>query len=425
MEKRNGTHMDKNKLLQGFRKNAVYLVKWMVISCVMGTGCGLIGAAFGRLLKLAGSLSESFGFLLYLMPAAGLAVVLIHELFHQVGNKGTNLVLESVSADERIRPSVLPCIFLSAVLTHLVGGSAGKVGASIQMGGCFGAVVGEILHLDQKDRKVVVMSGMSACFGAIYGMPLAAAVFGMEVISVGVLYYAALVPCVFSSFLASGVAGFFGVSGETYRILSVPAVGAVPVVLILILGILGAVVSGLFCILLRQTRRLFVTGIHNVYLRILAASVIYIVLTAADGSRAYCGTGAGLVEASMEGTVPYEAFLLKMLFTAITLGGGFKGGEIGPSISVGACLGAAFGSLTGFSPSLCAACGMLALFAGVTNCPVAALFLGAEMFGTEALPYFAVAVAVSFSLSGYYGLYSSQKFPYSKTKTEFINRRAD
>lgn len=111
--------MDKNKLLQGFRKNAVYLVKWMVISCVMGTGCGLIGAAFGRLLKLAGSLSESFGFLLYLMPAAGLAVVLIHELFHQVGNKGTNLVLESVSADERIRPSVLPCIFLSAVLTIL------------------------------------------------------------------------------------------------------------------------------------------------------------------------------------------------------------------------------------------------------------------------------------------------------------------
>lgn len=122
----------------------------------------------------------------------------------------------------------------------------------------------------------------------------------------------------------------------------------------------------------------------------------------------------------MEGNVPYEAFLLKMLFTAVALGGGFKGGEIVPTLAVGATMGAAFGNFLGFEPSLCAACGMLALFAGVTNCPVATIFMGFELFGFEGMKYFALAVSVSFALSGYYGLYSSQKFTYSKTRTEFL-----
>ena len=134
---------EKEEYLAAARQNAVYLAKWLWFSLLMGTGCGLIGAAFGRLLSLASETFGRLGFLLYLMPAAGIVIVLIHELFHQVGNKGTNLVLESVSSDETISPSVLPCIFSSAILTHFVGGSAGKVGASLQMGGCFGNIVGE------------------------------------------------------------------------------------------------------------------------------------------------------------------------------------------------------------------------------------------------------------------------------------------
>ena len=127
----------------------------------------------------------------------------------------------------------------------------------------------------------------------------------------------------------------------------------------------------------------------------------------------------------MEGDVRYEAFLVKMLFTAVTLGAGFKGGEIVPTLCVGAAFGAAVGLLLGVSPSLCAACGMAALFVGVTNCPIASALLAFEMFGFEAMPYFSIIIAVSFTLSGYYGLYRSQKFIYSKTKTEFINRKAN
>lgn len=158
-------------------------------------------------------------------------------------------------------------------------------------------------------------------------------------------------------------------------------------------------------------------------MRILVAAGLSIALALIFG-RDYCGAGFNLVEKAVDGESAYLGFLLKMIFTAVALGGGFKGGEIVPTLAVGSSFGCTFGLLTGFEPSLCAAAGMLATFVGVTNCPIATMFLGFELFGFEAMPYFAVAVAISFTLSGYYGLYSGQKFTYSKTKAEFINRKA-
>ena len=179
--------------------------------------------------------------------------------------------------------------------------------------------------------------------------------------------------------------------------------------IIVCLGILGAVVSIFFCLMLHEAEYLYKRYLPNPYGRILAASVLLIGLTLLVGNRDYNGSSMGLIEEALNGRVRYEAFLLKMLFTAMTLGAGYKGGEIVPTLCVGATFGCMVGTLLGFSPSLCAACGMVALFVGVTNCPISGLFMAFEM---------------SFTLSGYYGLYGSQKFVYSKTKTEFINRRA-
>ncbi len=281
-----------------------------------------------------------------------------------------------------------------------------------------------MLKLDDRDAKVAVMCGMSACFGALFGTPLAAGIFSLEVISIGVMYYAALVPCLFASFLGAGVAGLMGLSGEHFEILEIPKFGLVPGMIIVCLGILGAVVSIFFCLMLHEAEYLYKRYLPNPYGRILAASVLLIGLTLLVGNRDYNGSSMGLIEEALNGRVRYEAFLLKMLFTAMTLGAGYKGGEIVPTLCVGATFGCMVGTLLGFSPSLCAACGMVALFVGVTNCPISGLFMAFEMCGFEAMPYFALAVAVSFTLSGYYGLYGSQKFVYSKTKTEFINRRA-
>ena len=391
--------MNTREDLPGIVRNGVYFVRWTLISLLMGTVCGLVGTAFGFGVAYSQQFFRENPFMLFLMPVSGILIVLVHKALDQVGNKGTNLILESISSTEQIRFSTLPCIFISTILSHLTGASAGKEGA------------------------VAIMSGMSGCFGAIFGTPLAASMFGMEVISVGVAYYAALVPCVFSAFIGSFISSRLGLHGEAFTILRVPEFSLKPAALIVLLALLGAFVSVCFCILLHEVQKLYKAKLQNVYARILTASALFIGLSLVFG-REYCGAGFNLVEAAMEGNVPYEAFLLKMLFTAVALGGGFKGGEIVPTLAVGATMGAAFGNFLGFEPSLCAACGMLALFAGVTNCPVATIFMGFELFGFEGMKYFALAVSVSFALSGYYGLYSSQKFTYSKTRTEFINRKA-
>ena len=411
-------------------KNAVennlkYFLKWAFLSILIGCAGGLIGGVFGLAIKKAAGFFGSCHWLLYLLPVSGCRIVWLYRTFHEEGNRGTNMVLDSISSDASITPATGPLIFISTVLTHLTGGSAGREGAALQLGGSIGSLIGKALHLDQRDLKIAVMCGMSGCFGALFGTPLAAAVFCMEVISIGVMYYAALVPCLFSSLIGAGISGKLGLSAEHFTIVEIPEFGLKPAVLIIVLGILCSLISMTFCVFLHEAEHWYRRFFKNPYIRILAASLILIGLTLVTGTRAYNGSSMGLIEQAIEGHVPYEAFFLKAVFTAVTLGAGYKGGEIVPTLCVGATFGCAVGMLLGFSPSLCAACGMIALFAGVTNCPVSSILIAFEMCGFEAMPYFALAVAVSFTLSGYYGLYKSQKFIYSKIRTEFINRKAN
>ena len=417
--------MEKFRIKTPFGAQVNYFVKWGLISCAVGSLGGVVGGVFGHGIRLAALCFRNYGWLLYLLPVSGVLIVWLYQTFHQAKNQGTNMILAAVSSDQQIALSTGPLIFVSTVLTHLTGGSAGREGAALQMGGSMGTWVGKMLKLDEKDTKVAVMCGMSACFGALFGTPLAAGIFSLEVISIGIMYYAALVPCLFASFVGAGVSGLLGLSGEHFEILEIPKFGPGPAALIVCLGILCAVVSIFFCLILHGAEHLCKKHLHNPYARILAGGAILICLTVLVGTRDYNGSSMGLIEEAMEGHVRYEALFLKILFTAVTLGAGYKGGEIVPTLCVGAVLGCIFGTLFGFSPSLCAACGMAALFVGVTNCPISSMLIAFEMCGFEAMPYFALAIAVSFTLSGYYGLYGTQKFVYSKIKTEFINRKAN
>lgn len=417
--------LEELKIKAPFGAQVDYFVKWGLISSIIGVLGGIVGGIFGHGIRLAAESFKTYSWLLFLLPVSGIMIIWLYRTFHQEENRGTNMVLEAVSSDKNLAPVTGPLIFVSTILTHLTGGSAGREGAALQIGGSMGTLVGKILKLDQRDCKVAVMCGMSACFGALFGTPLAAGVFSLEVISIGVMYYAALVPCLFASFIGAGIAKLMGLSAEHFEILQVPAFGFVPAVIIICLGILCAILSILFCLMLHESEHLYKRFFKNPYVRILAASAILILLTLLIGNRDYNGSSVALIEEALEGHVRYEAFLLKMLFTAVTLGAGYKGGEIVPTLCVGATFGCIIGTLFGFSPSLCGACGMVALFVGVTNCPISSMLIAFEMCGFEAMPYFALAIAVSFTLSGYYGLYGSQKFVYSKTKTEFINRKAN
>lgn len=409
----------------GMKANIRYFIKWSVLALVIGSVAGAAGTIFSMGVSWATGFRLSHPSMLFFLPVSGLLIVWMYHTFHEEGNRGTNMVIDAISSNERVTPATGPLIFFSTILTHLGGGSSGREGAALQLGGSIGNSFGEWFKLDERDKKIAIMCGMSAVFSALFGTPVAAAIFSLEVVSIGVLYYAALVPCVFSSFLAVGIARTAGLEGEHFPVEMIPALDLKAVGLLVLLGILCAAVSILFCVLLHTAEHTYRKYFPDARVRILAGSFLFIALTLLSGTRDYCGSSMGLIESSIEGSVRYEAFLMKMLFTAVALGAGFKGGEIVPTLCVGAALGCAFGEITSFAPSLCAACGMAALFAGVTNCPITSLVIALELFGYEGMEYFSIIIAVAFALSGYYGLYASQKFVYSKTRTEFINRRSN
>ena len=398
-------------------------IRWVIFAILSGLIVGGIGTLFYFGMYLVTLTRTKNPWLIFLLPVSGLVIVGCYRLLHDEKDTGTNLVLSAIHSDEELPLRMAPLIFLSTLITHLFGGSAGREGAALQLGGSIGNGLGKLFRFDDKDKHIMIMCGMSAAFSALFGTPMAAAVFSMEVVSVGVMYYAALVPCVISSLVASMVARYFGVSQELFLIEKIPAFRFLPAVKISVLAVLCAGVSILFCIMLHSSDHLYKRFFKNAYIRIFVGGCLVIALTLLVGDQTYNGAGMNMIEQYMHGQVPPEAFILKMLFTAVTLGAGFKGGEIVPSFFTGAAFGCLFGNILGFSPSLCTAVGMTAVFCGVTNCPITALLISFELFGYDAMPYFLLAVAFSYMLSGYYGLYSSQKIIYSKYKTNYINRK--
>lgn len=396
--------------------------KWAFISVVIGVGIGLIGTALYYGMKWVTGFRQTHSVIILGLPLAGLLIVFLYQIAGQKDDKGTSMVLAAIRSEEEIPAVMAPLIFVSTLLTHLFGGSAGREGAALQLGGSLGNWLGRRFHMSEKEINVVIMCGMSASFSAVFGTPMAAAIFSMEVVSVGIMYYAALVPCVFASLIAFEVAEFFGVAGETMTILGMPEFTVWGGAKIMVLAILCAALSILFCIALHMASNLGRKKLKNPYLRITLAGVLIVLMTALLGTEDYLGAGMDIIERSIAGEARPEAFLIKMVFTAVTLGAGYKGGEIVPSFFVGATFGCLVGGILGISPSLCAAVGMIAVFCGVTNCPITSLLIALELFGPGAMPYFLIGVAVSYMMSGYYGLYRTQKIVYSKNKTEYLDR---
>lgn len=395
---------------------------WAVISCVTGALIGVVGAGFSYAMSYTTGLREQHPWMIWFLPAIGLVIAFLYH-FHAEDRQGTNLVLASIRKEAEIPVSMAISIFFSTVLTHMFGGSAGREGAALQLGGSLSAQFGRWMRMNEDDRHILTMCGMSACFAALFGTPVAAAVFCIEVISVGVMYYAALVPCMIASVSAAVTASLLGIHAESFTIPVISGIDIVTVLRVLVLGILCALVSILFC------RTMHFAGflgqkIKNRYLRIVIGGVIVVAVTTLLGTQMYSGAGMDVVAEALSGTARPESFLLKLLLTAVTLGFGYKGGEIVPSFFVGATFGCVAGGLLGLDPGFGAAIGLAAVFCGVTNCPLSALLMAAELFGVGNLCYFFIAIAVSYQLSGYYGLYSKQKIMYSKYKPEFINIHA-
>ena len=307
-----------------------------------------------------------------------------------------------------------PLIFAGTILTQAFGGSAGREGAALQIGGSVGNQIGKLFNIDKADKKVFVMCGMSAAFSALFGTPIASAIFSMEVVNIGIMQYSALVPCVISSLVASAVAVRLGTVPEHFVVTNILDFSFVTAIKTILLACLCAGVSVIFCILLKSVRKFMSSFIQNQFGRIVFGATVIITLTVFLNTWDYSGTGMELIEKAINEKSHSSDFIWKMIFTSITLASGFKGGEIVPSFCIGATFGCLFGYLFNMSPSLCASIGMVSLFCGVTNCPISSLIIALELFGMDAIHYYMLAIAISYMLSGYYGLYHSQKFTLSK-----------
>lgn len=396
---------------------------WCGWAVLIGGSVGGAAVVFAKALRLAASLRHSTPFLRYLLPLAGCVIVAVYHLAQHQNPRGTNLVIEAVRNEARIPPLMAPLIFLSTFLSHLCGASVGREGAALQLGGSMGQWIGDRCHLDEKWRHISVMCGMSAAFSAIFGAPIAAAVFSLELASIGMLYYSAIVPCTIASLTAHSIALACGVPLERFSLLSLDFSVGIGLRVLLLAG--GAAAVGiLLCVSLHKATHLFSQWFPNPYSRIIVGGGLVILLTLLVGNNDYLGPGMEMVERALEGEVIWFAFLLKILFTSISIGAGYKGGEIVPALFIGATFGGLCGSLLGLPAGFGAGMGMIALFCAVTNCPTTSLLLGFELFSFSSPTYLLMVVAVSYMLSGCYSLYSTQRILFSKIEPKILERMA-
>lgn len=395
------------------------LAKWTFAAVLTGVFSGCVGTLFHVGVEYATELRAAHFSLVFCLPLAGLAIVALYRLFRSEG-LSTDSVIEEVQAGRGVPLGLMPAIFFSTLLTHLCGGSVGREGAALQLGGAIGYQTGRLLRLDDSDMRTMTTIGMAALFSALFGTPVAASVFALSVINVGRIYYAGLFPSLTAAITAYGVSLAFGVAPTRFTtVVPVHSVGMF--VRVTALSALCAFVSVLFCEGIHLAGHLMRERIPNPWLRAAAGGAAVTALTLLFGTD-YNGAGMNVIATAVEqGKAVPEAFALKLLFTAITLAAGFKGGEVVPSFFVGATFGCVMGPLLGVPAPFAAAVGMIAVFCGAVNCPLASTFLAVEIFGAEGLLYFAAACSLSFVLSGYSGIYSSQRILNDKLKSKYID----
>lgn len=397
------------------------LLKWCIVSSLVGIIGGTIGSIFHLSIDYVTELRGEWSWLIYLLPVGGLIITFLYSLSEKYGAMDTNRVFEAVKTDEKVPFVMAPLIFISTVITHLLGGSAGREGAALQLGGSIGGTVGKAFRLNNKDMHIVVMAGMSGVFAALFGTPVTAIIFAIEVVAVGVMYTAALVPCAISALVASQIALAFGLSPVKFADVIFPAISYGVVLKTALLAVLCALVSILFCVSIKKCEHLMERYIPNKYIRTVTGGALIILLTVISGCSDYNGAGMNIITNAIAGNAKPEAFLLKILFTAITISAGFKGGEIVPAFFIGSTFGCFAGGLLGLEAGYAAAVGFVAVFCGVVNCPIASAMLAMEVFGGNSMLLFVLVCGLSYMMSGYFSLYKSQKIIYSKLEDKLIN----
>ena len=382
--------------------------KWGLLGIVMGALGGLMGAGFHHALHFVTHLRSENTWLIFLLPMGGLLTVGLYKLFRLQANRGTNEIIDAALDGHHLNPLIAPGIFLATSMTHLFGGSAGREGAALQLGGSTASLLGRILRLKEDDRKVLIMAGMSAVFAGLFGTPLTACLFTMVFESVGTIFSPALLPCYLAAYLASRISACLGVHAEVFPLNTAFSLTLSNcwrfAVLAIAISLLGIAMCWVFHKAEHTAHKLF----PNRWLRITVGGAVVVGMTLLVGDHRFNGAGMDMALQAVAGQADWYSFLLKMLFTAVTLAAGFKGGEIVPTFCIGATFGCLLGGLLGLDPGFAAALGLVGLFCCATNSPLASIVLSIEMFGGTNIYLFSLICVICALLSGRGGLYASQ-----------------
>ena len=390
------------------------LLKWLFFATLTGIIGGFVGTVFHKLLDYVTDFRMHNIYITYFMPVGVVIIIAIYNIFRNKGKLDTNLVIASVKEEQKIPVVLIPLIFTGTIITQLFGGSAGREGAALQIGGGIGYNLGRLFKLNKNDIHIITMAGMSSVFSALFGTPVTAAIFSLEVISVGAFNFTGLLPCLLASVSAYYISTLLGISQRTVIDIATGDISAMMIVKVIALAICCALISILFFFAIKKSECVMKKYFKNPYLRGIIGALIVVILTVVSGTFDYNGAGMNVVERALSGEARIYDFAMKIIFTAISIASGFKGGEIVPAFFVGATFGCIMGPVLGIGSGFAAAIGMVAVFCGVVNCPIASIILSVEMFGVKGLALFGIACAVSYIMSGYSSLYKSQNILYSK-----------
>lgn len=388
------------------RQAAARFIKWILLSLLMGAVGGLLGTAFHYTLLGVTALRGAQEWMLFLLPVGGLATVGLYRLCRLRMEDGANATVKAMREGHPISPLLAPAVFLSTAVAHLCGASAGREGAALQIGGSVASLLNKRLRLTDREQSLLVMCGMSAAFAGLFGTPLAACLFVPEISTTGAAFAAVLLPCFVAALTASGVSLLCGVHAHT----AVQS-QAMPLTLetgwrLVLLALAIVALGFLMCFLFRVAKRGAARLLPRPWLRIVAGGVMLIVLTLLVGNQRFNGAGMKMAMQAVEGNTNTFSFLLKLLFTAVTLAAGFKGGEIVPTFCIGATFGCMMGGLLGLEPGAAAALGLVGLFCCATKSPLASIVLSVEMFGGVNLWAFSLICLIAYTLSCHNGLFS-------------------
>ena len=392
-----------------------HLGKWLLLSGIVAALAGCASAFFLLALDWASRWRLAHPAAIWLLPVAGFAVGWLYLRFGREVEAGNNLLLDEIHDPRRIIPlRMAPLVLAGTIATHLCGGSAGREGTAVQMGGALADQLNRWLPLRPADRGILLSAGISAGFASVFGTPLAGAVFGLEVLAIGQLRYDAILPCLLAAVAADRLGLALGIQHSHYAIPFIPPLSAWNMLAAVLAGVAFGLVARLFSSATHAVGAAFKRFIRYAPLRPLAGGAMVAIAASLLPAGAYLGLGLPTLAAAFQQPLPSYDFAGKLAFTALTLGAGFKGGEVTPLFYIGATLGNALAPLLQLPFPLLAGMGLAAVFAGAANTPLASAVMAMELFGPEAGVYAALACVVSYLCSGHAGIYRAQRVVQAK-----------